>query len=127
MRYYRQMMNHIPRGLLRFVSRALLVIVLILVTECLYADEDASGQLWGNVILCYPKGEKLYFELDFEPKIQYTGNEKWWNLDATPLVEYYPNKWIDLTGEITIGYTKQTNDIRSFEFTPRIGIRLHLL
>jgi hypothetical protein len=93
----------------------------------LYADGDVSHQLWGNVILCYPKGEKLYVELDFEPKIQFSGAEQWRNIDATPLVEYYPNKWIDLTGEVTTGYTKQTNDIRSFELTPRIGIRLHIL
>ncbi len=109
-----------------FASRTFLFLVLLLAPLNLTAAEDASGQLWANVTLCYPKTEKLYFELDFEPKVQFSGHQKWGNLDATPLVEYYPNKWIDLTGEATIGYTQQNNDMRSFEFTPRIGIRLHL-
>mgnify|MGYP000163906745 CR=1 FL=1 len=41
--------------------------------------------------------------------------------DATGLVEYYPNYWVDLTGEVTLGSTSQTDDIRSNELTLRLG------
>jgi len=42
------------------------------------------------------RSEKIYLELDFEPKILVSGEPKWRNLDVTPLIEYYPNPWVDL-------------------------------
>jgi len=111
----------------RFIFRASLLFVVIFAAGHLYAAQDVSSQWWGNVILSYPKSEKLYFELDFEPKLTLSGDVTWRNLDTTPLVEYYLNKWIDLTGEVVIGFTKQSNDTRSFELSPRIGIRIHFL
>jgi hypothetical protein len=63
-------------------------------------------------------------EVEFQPKIQTSGGEQWRNIDATWLAEYYPNKWFDLTGELVTGYTDHTNDLGSFEVTPRAGLRL---
>jgi hypothetical protein len=83
-------------------------------------------QLWGNVILAYPQSARLYFELDLEPKAQLSGGEPWRNIDATPLVEFYPHDLIDLTGEVTVGRTRQSQEEKSWELTPRIGVRLHL-
>ena len=42
-------------------------------------------------------------------------------------MEYYPNHWFDLTGEATVGFTHQNDDVSTFELTPRIGARLHIL
>ncbi len=92
----------------------------------LYANDETSKQIWGNYIVGSMLDDKLYSELDFEPKIQISGQEKWANLDTTSLVEYFPNRWIDLTAELVAGYTTQTNDIKSFELTPRLGIRFHI-
>jgi hypothetical protein len=49
----------------------------------------------------------------------------WRNVDATHLIEYYPNSWVDLTGEVTLGTTRQTDDLRSNELTFRAGIRTY--
>jgi hypothetical protein len=87
-------------------------------------------QLWGNVTLDWVKSERLVYELDLEPKVlleRPEGKPGWHNLDLTPNVEYSPNGWIDLVGEATIGYTKQTDDVNSVELSPRVGVRLHLL
>jgi hypothetical protein len=87
-------------------------------------------QLWGNVTLDWMQSDRLVYELDFEPKIlleQSEGDPGWHNLDVTPNVEFSPNGWLDLVGEATIGYTKQTDDVNSVELSPRVGIRLHLL
>ena len=89
--------------------------------------DEVSTQLWGNVILDFPKGEHWLFETDFEPKTQVSGGEKWWNLDFTPLVEYYPARWIDLVGETAFGHTHQDDDVNTTEITPRVGFRLNLL
>jgi hypothetical protein len=90
------------------------------------APAETSGQLWANAILAYPRNARLYFELDLEPKSQVSGGEPWRNLDATPLVEFYPHDLIDLTGEVTVGRTRQSADVKSWELTPRIGVRFHL-
>jgi hypothetical protein len=90
------------------------------------ADENYSNQLWFNVTLGYPKNEKLLLELDFQPKVQVNGDIPWHNFNATGLVEYYPNDWIDLTGELTLGGSNLLADLNSFELTPRVGLRIHI-
>jgi hypothetical protein len=91
-----------------------------------WAQEGTSTQLWGNLTLGHPRSERLYLELDLEPKIQVSGGEGWRNLDATPLVEFYPADWLDLTAEATVGFTHQLSGLNTFELTPRIGVRVHL-
>lgn len=88
---------------------------------------QTSGQIWANFTLDYPRGERLLYELDFEPKGQFSGNDTWRGIDVTPAVEYYPNHWIDLVGETVFARTRQSNAVSSFELTPRVGVRLHLL
>jgi len=90
------------------------------------AQTEVSTQLWGNVILGFPKSESLHLELDLEPKAQVSGGEPWRNLDVTPLVEVYPADWLDLTAAATVGLTHQLDGLNSFELTPRIGARAHL-
>jgi hypothetical protein len=88
--------------------------------------DTVPTELWANVTLDFPKGERWLFEADFEPKTLVSGGEKWWNLDFTPLVEYYPTRWLDAVAETTVGYTHQADDVNSAELTPRIGIRLNV-
>jgi hypothetical protein len=76
------------------------------------------------------KSDRLVYELDFEPKVLLERSEDepgWRNLDVTPNVEYSPTGWLDLVGEATIGYTRQTDDVDSVELSPRVGVRIHLL
>ena len=91
------------------------------------SQDDSSTQLWTNYILSFPRTEKLYLEMDIETAHQVSGGEPWHYLYGTGMVEYYPNKFIDLTGELLSGYTYQTSDEDSFETSVRLGGRLHLL
>lgn len=87
-------------------------------------------QLWGNVTLNWVKSHRLTYELDVEPKLLVAGLEgepDWRNLDVTPNVEYAAKDWLDLVGEVATGYTVQTDDVNSFEVTPRVGARVHFL
>ena len=88
---------------------------------------EASFQLWANIILAKPNIPRLYFELEIDPKYQISGGETWRNVDATPLVEFYVHKLVDLTGEVTVGYTRQNESEDSLEVTPRFGVRLHFV
>jgi len=88
---------------------------------------ETSKQIWANFILSRPVSEKLYFEYDIEGARQVSGGEPWRYIYGTGLVEYYPSRWVDLTGELTTGFTQQSEQENSFEATARLGIRLHLV
>ena len=93
------------------------------------ARAQANLQLWGNATIDWTKSARLTYELDFEPKALVKapeGDPAWRNLDVTPNVEYALNDWLDLIGEATAGYTKQTDDDNTFELTPRGGVRFHV-
>ena len=91
---------------------------------------QTNFQRCGNVALDWVKSDRLVYELDFEPKVLLAapeGEPGWRNLDLTPNVEYSPKHWLDLVSEAVVGYTKQTDDVNSFEVTPRVGVRFHFL
>ncbi len=90
-------------------------------------EKPASGQVWGNLILDFPRRDHLLFEVDFEPKVQYSGTDTWRSFDVTALLEHNPKRWINLVGETLVARTKQSNDVDSVEVTPRLGVRIHFL
>ena len=92
----------------------------------LAAQEETSYQFWGSVILGHQKNDHLYMEVEIQPKTQFSGKERWRNIDATWAVAYDKSKWFGLTGELVTGYTEQINDVSSLELTPRAGVRLYL-
>jgi hypothetical protein len=91
------------------------------------AQEEISRQLWGNILLGFPRTEKLYFEADFEPKVLLSPDNEWRNLDVIPLLEYYPLQWLDLTAEAVLGQTRQTDNLRTFELSPKLGMRFRII
>lgn len=107
------------------MRRLLLPLLLCQLAGDLWAQ--TSGQIWANFTLDQPKGDRLVFEVDLEPKAQFSGSDTWRSVDVTPAVEVYPNRWMDLVGETAIARTRQSNDVSSFEATPRLGVRFHLL
>lgn len=93
------------------------------------ASAQTNTQLWGNVTLDWLKGPSTTLEVDFEPKVLLRappGQPDWRNLDITPSIEHAVKNWMDLVGEIGTGYTKQTDDDNTFEFTTRVGAHLYL-
>ena len=112
----------------RVLSGALraLPLVLLIVGALPAAAGDLETQAWANFTMGWNRSEKVYLELDLEPKVLVSGEPGWRNLDVTPAVEYYPSSGIDLTGEATVGTTMQTDDLRTNELTLRAGLRLYL-
>ncbi len=90
--------------------------------------DDTSRQVWGNFITAFPQSDKLYLEADAEVATQLSGGgDDWGYVYGTGLVEYYPNDWVDLTGELVAGFTDQNASEDSWEATLRFGLRLHFL
>jgi len=93
------------------------------------AAAQSSTTLWGNMTFDWVR-DKITYEVDFEPKILLAapeGEPGWRNLDITPSIEYDTVKRFDLTGELVVGHTKQTDDLVTTEFTLRGGVRFHLV
>jgi hypothetical protein len=93
------------------------------------AAAQTDLQLWGNVTLDWARSQRLTYELAVEPKLLVSAPDDepgWHSVDVTPSVEYAWRRWLDLVGEGMIGYTKQTDDVNSWEVTPRAGARFHL-
>jgi hypothetical protein len=110
-----------------FVLLFLCAIAIPIQSNAQESAQEASKQLWANLILSLPKSEKLYIEYDIEGARQVSGGEPWKYLYGTGLVEYYPSGYFDLTGEVSTGFTRQSREEDSFEATVRLGVRFHLL
>jgi hypothetical protein len=99
----------------------------------IWISADASAQtsttLWGNLTFDWVR-DQITYEVDFEPKVLVSappGDPGWRNLDITPSIEFDTSKRFDLTGELVVGHTKQTDDLGTTELTIRGGVRFHLV
>ena len=100
---------------------------IVLVVLPASAAAETSTQLWFSAVLGRQPSERFYMEVEIQPKTQVSGGERWRNIDATWEAEYYPNNWVDLTGELVTGFTEQTDSESSFELTPKVGLRFHFV
>lgn len=103
--------------------------LLVLLATPSAAVAQSNLQLWGDVVVEKPTTHRLVFNLDVEPKVLVAapaGAPGWWCLDVLPGADYVVNNWLDVSGELTAGYTKQTDDLNSMELTARGGMRFHL-
>jgi hypothetical protein len=106
----------------------MLMLVVIALTSA-RASAQTNLQLWANVTLDWMRTQRLTYEVDVEPKVLLEappGEPSWHNVDVTPSVEYAVKDWLDVGGELATGYTKQTDNVNSWEVTPRLAIRFHL-
>ena len=114
-------------------SRRYLTAVAVIVVAIGMPSEGRAQtdmQVWANFTVDWIKSHRVTVGVDAEPKVLVSapaGDPGWATLDVTPSLEYTHGEWFDVVGEMLVGRTKQTDDLDSTEFTPRIGFRLHLL
>jgi hypothetical protein len=109
-----------------FSTIAMLVAVLI---PCAAAAQTEM-QLWGTVTFSWIKDRRLTLGVETEPQVLVSkpaDDPGWATLDVTPSIEYTPNRWFDVLGELKLGRTRQTNDLDSTEIAPRVGMQFHIL
>ena len=90
------------------------------------SPQEASNQIWANLILARPTTQKLYLEYDIEGAYEVSDEDPFKSLFGTGMVEYYPKRWLDLTGELVTGFSRLSNEEYSFETSVRLGTRFHL-
>jgi hypothetical protein len=80
--------------------------------------------------LAWVKSHRFTYSVDIEPKVliaKPTGDAQWRTLDVTPAIEFAHGQWLDVTGDLVLGRTKQNDDLDTTEVRPRVGVRLHIL
>src|SRR4051794_24651617 len=78
------------------------------------ASAQTNGQVWANVTFDWVKQSGVTYEIDFEPKALVSAPPEqpgWSNLDITPSIEYPVSNTVDLIVDMTLGRTKQTDDL----------------
>jgi len=113
----------------RLHYRAGATAVLLLLIPCTPFAQSTT-QLWSEIRFDWIKSREFTYGVNIEPKVLVaapSGDPGWASLDVTPSLEYSHGEWFDMVGEMSFGRTLQTDDLDSIEFTPRIGLRLHLL
>lgn len=111
------------------IRRAAATIAALLFTLAARSEAQTNLQLWGTLTAVNPVSNRLSYEFEFEPKVllaRAEGEPGWASVDFTPTVEYTLSSFVDLVGELATGYTVQTDDVNSFELSPRGGVRLHV-
>ncbi len=104
----------------KMLARATVAVVWLLAAAV--AQAQSNLQLWGNVTFNWVKSQRLVYELDIEPKVLVDapeGEPGWRSLDLTANVECSPKGWLDLVADGVVGVTKQTDDVDSYEVSPR--------
>lgn len=99
-------------------------ILLLLTASSLYAQRDE--QLWLDWQLSYPFGNRYLLENTTSYQTLLNKDGKWRSFALSPTFEYTLLTRLDLTSEITVGYTDQTEDASSFEIAPMVGGRFHI-
>ena len=107
------------------VVKHLLCAAVLLLAFARLSDGQTTSQFWGTITFNWLGSDRLSYELELEPKVLTDapdGEPGWASFDVTPGVEYALRRWLDLVGELAAGYTSQTDDTKSFELSPRIGV-----
>ncbi|MGW8282676.1 MAG: DUF2490 domain-containing protein [Gemmatimonadota bacterium] len=121
-----------PRFVLPQLGRAAIfaavVPVCLLVRPRSLVAQDPSGQLWGDLEFVWPRHDAAWlFATDLKPEIQFSGDDRWAELEVETSAVYRGPRLFDLSGDVSVGYSVQNDDVETLELAPRVGITVHLI
>src|SRR5689334_7349573 len=89
-----------------------------------YAQDE---QLWLDFQLSYPFANRYLLENTTSYQTLLNKDGKWRSFAISPTFECTILTRLDLTSEITLGYTDQQEGVSSFEVAPMVGGRFYLV
>lgn len=101
---------------------AFLALLFFTITHCSAQDE----QLWLEWQLSYPFANRYLLENTTTYQTLLKKDGKWRSISMSPTFEYTMFRRLDLTSEISLGYTDQMEGLSSFEIAPMVGGRFHV-
>lgn len=87
---------------------------------------QTGKQLWVEWQISYPFANRYLVENTFTYQTLLSGGEKWNSLSLSPTFEMVLTPKFELTSEVPIGWTRQTNNMSTFEVSPLAGVRYHI-
>ncbi len=93
------------------------------------ATAQTNLQAWGSITFGWSGRGLVGYSVEVEPKVLVVvpeGEPDWATLDITPSADWAAKPWLDIVGELATGYTSQTDEISSYEVSPRAGARFHI-
>jgi len=99
---------------------------LFLVGNHLPIHAQQNEQLWLEVQTTYPFANRYVVENTASYQSLLSKEGKWRSLAISPTFEYVLFTRLELTSEISIGYTQQKEGVSTWELAPMVGTRFHI-
>ncbi|MBL7847008.1 MAG: DUF2490 domain-containing protein [Cyclobacteriaceae bacterium] len=98
-------------------------LVIVLLGACFSLSAQTNTQLWMDWQVSYPFRNRYLLENTTSYQTLLTKGERWASFSLSPNLEYTLLPWLDLTAELPVAYTRQTDQSSSFEFSPMVGAK----
>lgn len=98
----------------------------LLVGDYLSVYAQQNEQLWLEVQTSYPFANRYLVENTASYQSLLSEEGKWRSVAISPTFEYILFTRLELTSEISIGYTLQKEGVNTWELAPMIGGRVHI-
>jgi Protein of unknown function (DUF2490) len=102
-------------------KRLFVILTFFFTTVQTQAQQDE--QLWFDFQLSYPFGGRFLLENTTTYQTLLSSEEKWRSISISPTFEWSVFTWLDLLGEVGIGYTLQKEGSNSWDIMPMVGGR----
>lgn len=106
------------------IKRSCLLVLVMCLSYATFAQRDE--QLWLDFQLSYPFANRYLLENTTSYQTLLKKDGKWRNISISPTFEYVLFTWLELTSEVPMGYTRQTEGKSSWEISPLVGGRFHI-
>lgn len=99
---------------------------LALATTCSVALAQPGQQVWLDYQVDYPFANRYLLEAVGSSQTILTNQNKWRNLGLTPTFEFVAVTKLDLTFDMPLSYTIQSDTVNSVGIDPTLGFRFHI-
>lgn len=97
------------------------LLILFVIASPVLSQDQQTLQLWLDYDPTYPMG-RTTFDLEITTHLGFAA-QRWGELGLTPNWEFAATNWLDLSGGMSLTYTRQSEDFDSFEFNPYVEIK----
>src|SRR5688572_27421494 len=100
--------------------------VVILVAGSNLVSAQRKEQLWLDYQIDYPFANRFLFEAAASYQTLLSKEDKWRSLSLTATFESLVFNFLDVTVDLPVSYTLQTEGSNSFEIAPMLGLRFYI-
>ena len=100
-----------------------IIFVTFLSVNSMAQEPETSYQFWTSFIGDYVFKNGMLMDTEVAYNQLISGDEDWYEIAVTPILEMYPLNWLDLLAGSAFSYVHQFSDSSTFEIRPTLGAR----